>query len=364
MSGNDHFNGTVNLLANMAYNGGVVVGDAGFGNCTTTTCHQDGKGVAVGTPMWNRTPSSADDCTLCHAARPSTGSHLQHVATGATSYGQTGNSSTTDNYDFKCGECHGNTLANHINGSASFGAVGWQGAGKTCNASYCHSNGAATPVYKASPAWGNSFSGDPCAGCHGNSPDTNAHAAHVVTIHWDAANNRSGVYTGATGLQGAANSGASAHGKVDTSTTINCNICHNDTVDRWRNRRNTACVSCHGADSTGVDDAVIKDKRKHVNKVRDVKLLPIAVKTRAQIRNDITTVPELNVTWQRFDAPGGMLGLFYKGPDNHDQARTTFNTATMYDGATQTCTNISCHNGNQVKWSDSLSCDGCHTQLP
>lgn len=366
MAGSNHFNGDVGLLAAMNYSGGVTVGDTSFGTCTTTACHQNGKGVAMETPMWNRTPSSADDCSLCHAARPSTGSHLQHVAVGATSYGQTGNSSTTDAYDFKCGECHGNTLANHINGSASFGAVGWQGAGKTCNASYCHSNGAATPVYKASPAWGNTFTGDPCAGCHGNSPDTQAHAAHVVAIHWDSdvSKNRSGVYTGTIGLQGAANTGASAHGKVDTSTTINCNICHNDTVDRWRNRRNTACVGCHGSDNTGVDDAVIKDKSKHVNGVADVKLLPIAVKTRAQIRNDITTVPELNVTWERFDAPGGLFGLFYKGPDDHDQARTIFNTATMYDGTTQTCTNISCHNGNQVKWSDSLNCDGCHTQLP
>jgi predicted CxxxxCH...CXXCH cytochrome family protein len=364
MVGNTHFDGNASLLAGMNYSGGVTVGDAGFGTCTTTSCHQDGKGVAVVTPMWNRTPSSADDCTLCHAAKPTTGSHNQHVVTAATAYGATGNLTTQTVYDFKCGECHGNTLANHINGSASFGAVGWQSAGKTCNASYCHSNGAATPVYKASPAWGTGFSGDPCAGCHGNSPNTNAHEAHVVAIHWDAENDRSGVYTGTTGLQGAANSGASAHGKVTTSTTINCNVCHNDTVTRWRNKQNTACVACHGADSTGVDNAEIADKRKHVNKVRDVKLLPIAVKTRAQIRNDITTVPELNVTWQRFNAPSGIMGLFYKGPDNHDQARTAFNSATMYNGATQTCTNISCHNGNQVQWTESLSCDGCHTQLP
>ena len=362
-----HFNGDVSVLATMNYNGGVAVGDAGFGTCTTTTCHQTGKGVAVTTPMWNRAPSAADNCILCHDDAPNTGSHVKHVVTGATTYGETGSLTTQTVYDFKCGECHGNTLANHINyptSTVNFGAVGWQSAGKTCNASYCHSNGAATPVYKASPAWGNPFAGDPCAGCHGNSPNTQAHAAHVVTIHWDAANNRSGVYTGTTGLQVAANTSASAHGKVDTATTINCNLCHNDTVTRWRNRQNTACVGCHGTDNTGLDDAEIADKRKHVNKVRDVKLLPIAVKTRAQIRNDITTVPELDVNWQRFDAPSGILGLFYKGPDDHDQARTIFNTATMYDGATQTCTNISCHNGNQVKWSDNLSCDGCHTQLP
>ncbi|WP_170232846.1 CxxxxCH/CxxCH domain c-type cytochrome [Desulfuromonas acetexigens] len=368
VSSNQHFNGSVNFLSTMNYNGEVVVGDAGFGTCTTTTCHQDGKGVAVETPMWNRTPSSADDCTLCHAAKPTTGSHNQHVVTGATAYGATGNTSTTTTYDFKCGECHGNTLANHIDGSASFGAVGWQSAGKTCDTSYCHSNGAAPPDYKASPAWGTSFAPDedPCAGCHGNSPNTNAHAAHVVAIHWDSdvSKNRSGVYTGTTGLQGAANSDASAHGKVDTSTTINCNVCHNDTVTRWRNRQNTACVGCHSTDTPEDGNAVIKDKSKHVNGVADVKLLPIKMKTRAQIRNDIKTVPELDVTWQRFDAPGGILGLFYKGADNHDQARTIFNTATMYDGTTKTCTNISCHNGNQVKWSDNLSCDGCHTQLP
>lgn len=372
----NHINGSINFIGAISYNSATLTpeqlttvgGTNAFGKCNTTVCHNDGRGTAVPTPDWNQTAASVGKttCSLCHAAKPTTGSHNQHVVTGATAYGQIGNSSTADAYDFKCGECHGNTLANHINGSASFGAVGWQGAGKTCNASYCHSNGAATPVYKASPAWGTGFSGDPCAGCHGNSPDTQAHAAHVVSIHWDSdvSKNRSGVYTGTTGLQGAADSGVSAHGKVTTSTTINCNVCHNDTVDRWRNRQNTACVGCHGSDSTGVDDAVIKDKSKHVNKVRDVKLLPIAMKTRAQIRNDITAVPELNVTWQRFDAPDGILGLFYKGPENHDQARTAFDTATMYDGATQTCTNISCHNGNQVKWSDNLSCDGCHTQLP
>lgn len=349
----------------------AVGGTNSFGKCNTTTCHQDGKDNAVPTPDWNQTAASVGKttCSLCHAAKPTTGSHNQHVVTGVTAYGATGNISITTAYDFKCGECHGNTLANHIDGSASFGAVGWQSVAKTCDASYCHSNGAATPVYKASPAWGAGFAPDedPCAGCHGNSPDTQAHAAHVVAIHWDSdvSKNRSGVYTGTTGLQGAANSGVSAHGNVETATTINCNVCHNETVDRWRNRQNTACVGCHGNDSTGIDDAVIKDKSKHVNGVADVKLFPIAMRTRAQIRNDITTVPELNVTWQRFDAPDNFIaGLFYKGPEDHDQARTIFNTATMYDGTTQTCTNISCHNGNQVKWSDNLSCDGCHTQLP
>jgi predicted CxxxxCH...CXXCH cytochrome family protein len=365
-----HIDRSVDFLTAMNYSGGIAVGDNSFGACTTTTCHQDGKDNAVPTPEWNQTAVSVGKttCSLCHAAKPTTGSHNQHVVTGTTSYGQPGNSSTTTTYDFKCGECHGNTLANHIDGSASFGAVGWQGAGKTCNASYCHSNGAATPVYKASPAWGTGFAPneDPCAGCHGNSPNTNAHAAHVVAIHWDSdvSKNRSGVYTGTTGLQGAANSDASAHGKVDTSTTINCNVCHNDTVTRWRNRQNTACFGCHENDVIAEKDAIIEDKSKHVNGEVNVKLLPIAMKTRAQIRNDITTVPELNVTWERFDAPGGLFGLFYKGPDDHDQARTIFNTATMYDGTTQTCTNISCHNGNQVKWSDNLSCDGCHTQLP
>ena len=65
---------------------------ASFGQCTTTTCHNDGKGSAVQTPVWGRAPSSADDCTNCHTAPPDTGRHTQHIGNTA--------------YVAGCGDCH------------------------------------------------------------------------------------------------------------------------------------------------------------------------------------------------------------------------------------------------------------------
>ena len=71
------------------------------------------------------------------------------------------------------------------------------------------------------------YTGDKCAACHGNSPATGAHAAHVVGIHADD------IYSGTTGKLATAGAvGTSAgHGDPAQSTTLSCNICHNTTIN-------------------------------------------------------------------------------------------------------------------------------------
>jgi len=223
---------------------------------------------------------------------------------------------------------------------------------KVCSGIYCHSNGTAAGVASAStPAWGTTFDamgGDPCAKCHANSPTgTPAHAAHVVGIHYD------NIFTGTIGTAQPGTAEESSHGSATTSTTINCNVCHYNTVQKARNKNNPVCAGCHTGDaiSTAFSRGDI-DKRYHVSTGSpDVTFVPAAILSKAQLRDNITSVAELNNSWSRTNG--------YKSPISRDSARRT---PAYVSGS---CSTIDCHNGNPVSWSaGSLSCKACHTALP
>lgn len=401
-AGSNHFNGTVSFTAGINYGGGAVVGDASYGSCNTTTCHQDGRGTAVVTPQWTGVAEDIgkNSCTLCHAGVPATGSHLKHVITAPTAYTTALANNTLTEYDFNCANCHTSTIGNHINSSVSFGAVGFNAGAKTCSASYCHSDGKqGTVAYAASPAWGSSFSGDKCAGCHKNSPDTNAHHQHEVGFHYKA------VYSGKAGFlpvldsdpvpvgldadpakrdQIRGHGGRLADGITSTSTVITCQVCHNDTVKVRYNDKNTTCAGCHnGAQTPGQGDMVIDDKRKHVNGSRDVKFFNEKVRSKAQIRDgkvydpavptaEWTNVEELKIAWVRHNG--------YKRADgaSYDESPDTLLNSGVYNNtnpANPTCI-VTCHLMNQnlvdtrldkepVGWTDGgRMCIDCHTRLP
>ena len=82
------------------------------------------------------------------------------------------------------------------------------------------------------------------------------------------------------------------------------------------------------------------------------------MKSKAQLRDDITTVTELNSSWTR------TAGNYKAGATPYDSAKNALNTGTMWNGASKTCSNIACHNGNAVTWSATVTCDSCHTQVP
>ncbi len=400
----DHFNGTVSLKAAMNYSGGVTVGDGIFnGTCTTTTCHQNGAGVAVETPAWNRTPVSGDECSLCHSNLPVSGSHGDHVRTAASAYTTVAaNSSTATDYDFNCANCHDNSLANHIDGSKTLVSQGWTGT--KCSASYCHSNGKYGGVtYADSPNWnGGTFAGDKCAGCHLNTPDTNAHHEHEVGFHFDA------VYSGVADFLPVTDAdpvpagltygdkdeirghgGRLADGITSTSTIITCNVCHNATVTVWYNDKNTTCAACHnGSDAALQGDAAISDKSVHVNGQREVRFFNQKVRSKAQLRDIVpdipgansnwTEIPELRQSWVRING--------YKADDgsSYDESPDTLLNTGIFDNgsganggtaANPTCL-VSCHLINQtisdgnldkepVGWADGgRMCIDCHTRLP
>jgi predicted CxxxxCH...CXXCH cytochrome family protein len=331
---------------------------AADGGTCATACHY------TSTPKWG---AASSGCNFCHAALPASGAHAVHVATAAVSYGSTTVGNTQAAYDFGCGNCHPANNPNHGNGTvvvsllASDGGAlksrnsttaSYNSAAKTCSGVYCHSNGTAASIATATtPSWGQTFAamgGDPCAKCHANSPTgTPAHAAHVVGIHYD------NVYSGTTGLATAGTGSANAHGNATTSTTINCNTCHYNTVQKARNKNNTLCATCHSADAASTTLARADlDKRHHVmSGTPEVSFAASSFLSKAQLRDNITTVAELNNSWTRTNG--------YKAATSTDASRNlpTYNAGT--------CSTVDCHNGNSVSWTaTNISCKSCHTGLP
>jgi len=94
----------------------------------------------------------------------------------------------------------------------------------------------------------------------------------------------------------------------------------------------------------------------HVDGTPDVAFMGSTAKSRAQIRNPITGVAELNDNWTRAD---------YKnlGPNPYDTTKNPVSSST-YDSGDKGCNSVACHNGYRVKWTDTGSCGACHRALP
>jgi len=297
---------------------------------------------------------------------------------------------------FACGTCHDLTsLSKRNNGvvdidlDPSHAAAGtvktknlaggpWYTARNTgvsikCMNVYCHSSGYVSPstsnfTFKTTPDWYWSEQSQPepfgqagvdrCSQCHGNSPNTGgiegsaAHAQHVVAVHYRD------IYSGNSGkmAQGWTTSADGVHGNTATSTTINCNICHYDTVKVSYNDDNGVCATCHGSNAKGamtVDSA----NTTHINGNVDVAFSgslwgSIGVKSKAQLRDNITAISELNSNWTRQNG--------YKASTSYDSSKPT----PSYNAGT--CLNAACHNGTPMEWSQTgpLRCAACHKGLP
>ncbi|MHC4463938.1 MAG: CxxxxCH/CxxCH domain c-type cytochrome, partial [Planctomycetota bacterium] len=369
----------VNQLIDVAnsYSAGGVPGN-GYGTCSTAYCHSDGQGSFKITPIWGTSP--ARDCTFCHDAPPGTGAHVKHVQSLPASYGETTVSSLGDVYDFGCGNCHPVSEAiYHREGTVDIsldrdeggqlkskhgateqsgpddGYTQVQGVSVTCSLAYCHSDGYDNGGYgyQNTPDWyGGSFAGDKCANCHTNSPGTNSHSAHVVGIHYDT------VYTGTTDLIQDVDANYNAHGDPTTSITINCNLCHNNTVTTSANDLNTVCATCHDGAPIALQGNAVIDAGSvtHVNGTPDIAFANVTVLSKAQVRDDITTVPELNTNWTRNNN-------YKAGATSHDSSNSTLSVGAAYGAGS--CTGVACHNGNQIEWgAPNVTCNSCHTELP
>lgn len=372
--------------------------------CTNVYCHSNGRqtGTAYATPRWGGT---SQNCNSCHPIAGLGGAHGIHVGGMLpTFYAYTGNHPVGAAYRYGCANCHPMDSTHHIDGhidlslskndvnagwlktrngatnssglnSAGSGLTGTTGVSVRCASVYCHSNGYdANLIYAATPEWyGGAFAGDRCAACHGNSPNTTIAGSKS---HY---NNRFLGYTGVAGghqigihamniysspgkRAKAGTTGKSSHGNAATATTISCNICHYETVTTARNDDNMVCKSCHydgnavGAQTGNL--AAIADRSKHVNGLVDVAFKPVAIVSKAQMRPASFATATYSSVWKR---NGG-----YKVSGANDSAKQALNTATMWDGGTKTCSNIACHNGQSVKWTDNngvTECVSCHSAM-
>jgi len=391
---------------------GLVIGAHSVGQALSTCqgCHGAGKGDinSTGTGFTNGGAThinhvingGGNNCNDCHSTVGGTGNgptslsagHRAHVFTaytGTISNGDYGNYSTNGWYNSNyiddandvgkrklnlgCGYCHPQSNPNHTTGavvvdlsnndtgvSAVPGGTGYRkslnGAATynnlgVCDNVYCHSDGNGTFV--SSPAWSTAdgVTGTDCTLCHGNSPATGAHSVHTVGIHYTDLYDSDRV-----GVMNTAAATLAAHGNAATATTITCVICHGNTVSLSQNDQDTTCAGCHGTTAPNMGILGIKAfSNTHVNGIKDVAFNLTGFKTTAQLRDDITSVTELNTNWTRTNGYKQATGT------SHDSAKAV--TPSFTGG---TCSAIVCHNGNSANWSDSTAgnCQKCHTALP
>ena len=413
---NNHLNGTLDAggVVTLAYSGTTPPGSS-YGSCNNNACHNDGTAV-VGDPINNAYVWGTDyagDCGLCHAALPTSNDHPSHINTEEDIYGSTANASwglmdtnvaETNKYDFGCGNCHGDNLNNHLNGSRQVANTGWNGS--TCSTAYCHShkaNDGVTVVNVTTPAWGAGFpAGDKCAKCHKNSPESAGHEEHQMGFHSEH------VYSGNKDFLPVTNAdplpaylvlGPADNGDADpmddsrdplrghggkladgtiTSTIFTCYVCHNSTVTERFNDQATRCVACHDGTNTiapTMGDMDVANTNFHVNGTPDVVFVAENIRSKAQVRDDLADVPEIADNWSRI---GG-----YKADDgsSYDEQPKTLDQMAIdhggWDAPSKTCM-ISCHLwetgrvdkypahwiNNSIHGSQPIMCIDCHTRLP
>ncbi|NJC88026.1 MAG: CxxxxCH/CxxCH domain-containing protein [Desulfuromonas sp.] len=285
-----------------------------------------------------------------------------------------------------CGQCHPADVALHRNnapntkltstGEAGIPAVNAKRnnsataaftsiTGK-CSGVYCHSDGINDGVYPDTAVWDltNPNGGMSCASCHGNSPTTNAHNLHAVGIHYDTLydDDRNGLMP--SSAVPATDAGA-AHGNSATSDTLGCQTCHNSTMTVEYNAGNTLCATCHSDSNTpvtGNELAVIKvSSSAHLDGAPTVTFASLSgFKSKAQIRDDITTVASLNTSWSR------VSGDYKKATGlGYDSGK---NVVPGWNSGAKTCSTVDCHNGILTPaWgtvSASGNCSACHASVP
>jgi predicted CxxxxCH...CXXCH cytochrome family protein len=375
--GNGHINGTVDIFYfNYPANVAKHAAGSGYGTCSAAYCHSNGRGAYV-SPNWG---DSSTGCNFCHPNLGGKHSVHTNIATGA--YGDTADKSTGTSYDFGCGNCHPTAIGSHMNGTIDLtlnsthggalksknnttaddtGYTQTAGSSVTCAAAYCHSNGMATPTfYGTNSNWyTDTYTGDKCARCHGNSPNTGgkvgsaAHSAHVVGIHVED------IYNGVSRKLpiGGGDTVNAAHGRNNRSTTLNCNICHALTVTSFANDQNSACIGCHTGAAGPKGDAAIADKSKHINGTVDVSFIASTIATKAQVAKTAFAAytAAASGAWTR------NKGIYKTYTSGYDVTKAMLSAAPTYTTANGCA--VACHSNNTVHWTDTVTCTSCHTRL-
>jgi predicted CxxxxCH...CXXCH cytochrome family protein len=375
---NGHIDGNIDIYYfNYPANVTKHAAGSGYGTCSTASCHSNGKGTYT-SPNWGGTSTG---CNFCHPTL--SGAHSIHVGTlpaEISFYAYTSTKSAGTGYKFGCANCHPLTVANHMNGtvdvdmtaSASGGHLkalngAWTYTSSQCNNIYCHSNGykpGASYTFVLAPNWlTGSFTGDRCAACHGNSPNSvpasqpgsSAHTAHAVGIHYDD------IFNGVSKKlpQSGGTTVNAAHGRNNRSTTINCNICHSVTVATFANDQNPLCSGCHkvgGNPAPLVGNLAVADTSKHVNGVVDVNFINQKISTKAQVAPSAFSAYTAATSggWSR------NKGIYKTYTSGYDVTKSMLSASPVYSAAG--CA-VACHSNITVKWTDTVTCTSCHTRL-
>jgi predicted CxxxxCH...CXXCH cytochrome family protein len=152
----------------------LIIAGAGFNtgtdSCATASCHNDARpGADVPTSAWGTDDAN---CTQCHAAAPSTGSHDKHIPVATdcsdchTSALQDTSYNSTSHYDDDIDVAAGNYPTNKLINSGF----------SSCTTASCHDDGRSA---NTTPNWGTPAA-DACVACHDAIPATGSHATHVA----------------------------------------------------------------------------------------------------------------------------------------------------------------------------------------
>lgn len=380
MPSTNHIDGSVNIT--VGYSPSTVAKHAagsGYSSCSNVSCHSSNGKFSPASALWGSTLN----CKGCHATLSA--GHNIHISTlfderaSSLSYtNYSANASAGLIYKFGCANCHPVNIAKHLDGfvDVDLNTIAGSGAlkgknpggatyiGGKCNNVYCHSNGFnTTKVFATTPDWGTGLSGDRCAACHGNSPNTTitgsaAHSAHTVGIHYDD------IYNGVSRKlpQGGGNLVNAAHGRNNRSTTINCNMCHAATIneDAFANDKNFYCAGCHdGALAPGLNQGVasIANTFNHVNGKVEVVFINKKIATKAQVAQSAFAAYTAAGSggWSRNN------NIYKTYTSGYDVTKATLASSPAY--TTGAGCAVSCHSKIAVKWNDPVTCTSCHTRL-
>jgi predicted CxxxxCH...CXXCH cytochrome family protein len=268
----------------------------GYGTCSATYCHSDGKGATVSAVPWG---GAALSCTACHQLTGiTTGKHAAHVNNNAflgTSFG--------------CVTCHASTVQDnttlvstplkHVNGFADYSGVRsgryTTGTG-ACSASYCHSDGkGSAPAVAVN--WQDGSTINDCKGCHGvastagfasavgepnyvntgaGTSHANSHGRHMggvglytcVYCHDDTVTS-AGLKTGTLHLNGSKNvkagSGRSFNWTAGTKTCDNISCHGGPSAIQWGASMPADCTGCHGGNVSSGNPQTTGKHGAHMN---------------------------------------------------------------------------------------------------
>jgi predicted CxxxxCH...CXXCH cytochrome family protein len=304
----------------MGYPQAKAVGSA-YGKCSSGSCHTDGRGNNVLSPLWG---TSNNDCSACHANLPPTGSHAQHI----TGVGVT------------CGRCHKGAIQGttppilHNSGyidvyQTSEGDYGYPArktigsAFTSCTTANCHG--------RLSPVWGSNTTNYQCTKCHGKGTVL---ANYSTVSNVQAAPGYAGVGIGVGRQVGTISSNVSNDPKVGA---------HDSHLRALNNLGHpTLCSDCHTVPATAF-----------VSGHMDGSSLP----TWSNMAKNVETIPGSATPY-----------TYTKGA-----------LATNYNSVSGSCSNVYCHGGSLTDgtgtspvWNDgsyltgnrSTDCAKCHGYPP